>query len=189
VVGRSAALAAAVEVEDDLPDRVRLPADILRCVTACVEIAILIGIALVAKQTASGVEVDLVTASKKLATGLTTPLYFVASLALLILPIVLAGRMIYRRQFRRLAEAALIGAAAAAITLGLDALLHLGALQTLAKALARQNHEPGSPSTPISPGSSPTSPWSGCPGGPGGGRRSGSRSGSTAWPVWRRPTA
>jgi uncharacterized membrane protein YbhN (UPF0104 family) len=134
-----------VEVEDDLAERVRLPADILRCVTAGAEIAILVGLALVAKATASGVDLDLVTASKKLATGFTTPLYFLASIALLVLPIVLAGRMIYRRQFRRLAEAALIGLAAAGVTLALDALLQLGALDDLAKALARQNHEPGSP--------------------------------------------
>ena len=145
MVGRPATLAAAVEVEDDLAERVRLPADILRCVTACAEIAILVGLALVAKATASGVDLDLVTASKKLATGFTNPLYFLASVALLVLPIVLAGRMIYRRQFRRLAEAALIGLAAAGVTLALDALLQLGALDDLAKALARQNHEPGSP--------------------------------------------
>lgn len=145
MVGRPATLAAAVEVEDDLAERVRLPADILRCVTAGAEIAILVGLALVAKATASGVDLDLVTASKKLATGFTTPLYFLASIALLVLPIVLAGRMIYRRQFRRLAEAALIGLAAAGVTLALDALLQLGALDDLAKALARQNHEPGSP--------------------------------------------
>jgi uncharacterized membrane protein YbhN (UPF0104 family) len=145
VIGRSASLAAAVEVEDNLAERVRLPSDILRCVTACVEIAILVGLALVAKATASGVDLDLVTASKKLATGFTTPLYFLASVALLVLPIVLAGRMIYRRQFRRLAEAALIGLVAAGVTLALDGLLHLSALDDLAKALARQNHEPGSP--------------------------------------------
>jgi uncharacterized membrane protein YbhN (UPF0104 family) len=145
VVGRPATLAAAVEVEDDLAERVRLPADILRCVTAGAEIAILVGLALVAKATASGVDLDLVTASKKLATGFTTPLYFLASVALLVLPIVLAGRMIFRRQFRRLAEAALIGVAAAGVTLALDALLHLSALDDMAKALARQDHEPGSP--------------------------------------------
>jgi glycosyltransferase 2 family protein len=145
VAARPATLAAAVEVEDDLAERVRLPADILRCVTAGVEIAILVGLALVAKATASGVDVDLVTASKKLAPGFTNPLYFLASIALLVLPIVLAGRMIYRRQFRRLGEAALIGLAAAGVTLALDALLHLSALDNLAKALARQDHEPGSP--------------------------------------------
>ena len=77
LIGRSASLAAAVEVEDDLAERVRLPADILRCVTAGVEIAILVGLALVAKATASGVDVDLVTASKKLAPGLHALAVFV----------------------------------------------------------------------------------------------------------------
>lgn len=138
-------LAAAVQVEDNLAERVRLPADILRCVTACVEIAILVALALLAKATASGVEFDVVYASRKLATGLTTPLYFLASIALLVLPIVFAGRLIYRRQFRRLSEAALIGLAAAGITLALDALLRLSALANLAHALAKPAQDVGAP--------------------------------------------
>jgi len=145
VIGRPAGLAAAVQVEDDLAERVRLPADILRCVTACVEIALLVGLALVAKATASGVEKDLGEASRKLATGLTTPLHFLASVALLVLPVVLAGRLIYRGQFRRLAESVLIGLAAAGVTLGLNALLRLPGLATLAHALAREGTGVGSP--------------------------------------------
>jgi hypothetical protein len=103
-IGRPAGLAAAVQVEDHLEPRVRLPADILRCVTACVEIALLVGLALLATATASGVEKDLGEVSKKLATGLTTPLislYFLASVILLVLPIMLAGRLIYRGQLPR----------------------------------------------------------------------------------------
>jgi glycosyltransferase 2 family protein len=138
-------LAAAVQVEDNLADRVRLPADSLRCVTASIEIAILVGLALVAKATASGVDVDLVHAGRKLATGLTTPLYFLASIALLVLPIVFAGRMIYHKQFRRLTEAGLIGLAAAGLTLGLDGLLHLAAFADLAHALAKPSQNVGSP--------------------------------------------
>jgi uncharacterized membrane protein YbhN (UPF0104 family)/tRNA A-37 threonylcarbamoyl transferase component Bud32 len=146
VIGRPAALAAAVEVEDDLAERVRLPADILRCVTACVEIGLLVALALVAKQTANGVEFDLVYASKKVATGLTTPLYFLASVALLVLPVVLAIRQVFRHQVRRLIEAALIGLAAAGVTLAFDALLQLPALHSLAHALIRQGgHGVGSP--------------------------------------------
>jgi glycosyltransferase 2 family protein len=135
VFGRPAALAAAVEVEDDLAERVRLPADIIRCVTACVEIAFLVALALLAKQTASGAEIDLVNASRKVATGLTTPLYFLASVALLVLPVVLAVRQVVRGQVRRLVEAALIGLAAAGVTLALDALLQLDVLDKLLRAL------------------------------------------------------
>ena len=114
--------------------------------TACIEIVLLVALARLAKQTASGVETDLVYASKKLATTLTAPLYFLGSLALLVLPVILAIRQIVRGQLRRLAEAALIGAAAAGVTLGLDALLHLDALKSLADALAREGgHGVGSP--------------------------------------------
>jgi|HubBroStandDraft_5_1064220.scaffolds.fasta_scaffold16872_2 uncharacterized membrane protein YbhN (UPF0104 family) len=148
-IGRPAGLAAAVQVEDHLEPRVRLPADILRCVTACVEIALLVGLALLATATASGVEKDLGEVSKKLATGLTTPLislYFLASVILLVLPIMLAGRLIYRGQLRRLIEAAAIGLAAAGVTLACDALLGLHVLAHLSNALARDGgHGAGSP--------------------------------------------
>jgi uncharacterized membrane protein YbhN (UPF0104 family)/tRNA A-37 threonylcarbamoyl transferase component Bud32 len=136
-VGRPATLSAAIRVEDRLEPRVRLPSDILRCTTACIEIALLVGLALLAKATATGVEVDLVYASRKLATGLTTPLFFLASLALFVLPLLLAIRLIYRGQLRRLAEAALIGLAAAGVTLACDALLHLSALASLLHGLAK----------------------------------------------------
>jgi glycosyltransferase 2 family protein len=136
--GHSAGLAAAVVVEDRLEPRVRLPADIIRCVTACIEIGLLVGLALLAKATASGVEFDLVHASRKLATGITTPLFFLASVALLVLPLVLAVRLIIRGQLRRLAEAAVIGLIAAGIALGCDWLLHLSAMAGLSHALATQ---------------------------------------------------
>jgi uncharacterized membrane protein YbhN (UPF0104 family)/tRNA A-37 threonylcarbamoyl transferase component Bud32 len=144
--GRPAALSAAIQVEDVLEPRVRLPADILRCVTACLEIALLLGLALLAKATASGVEVDLVYASKKLATGLTTPLLYLATVALLVLPIALAIRQIYRGQLRRLGEAIMVELIAAGLTLGCDALLRLSALAALAHALARPGETgPGTP--------------------------------------------
>jgi glycosyltransferase 2 family protein len=138
-VGRPAVLAAAVRVEDKLEPRVRLPSDILRCVTACIEIGLLIGLALIAKATASGVEVDVVYASRKLATGLTTPLFFLASLALLVLPLLMGIVLIFRGQLQRLVEAASIGLLAAGVTLACDALLHLGALSSLSHALAKQS--------------------------------------------------
>jgi len=125
---------------------VRLPADILRCVTAIIEIGLLVGLALLARATATGVEVDVVYASKKLATGVTTPLYFLASLALLILPVVLAVRQVYRGQLERLIEAAVIGLAAAGVALGCDTLLRLHALAELSSGLAKHGgHGLGSP--------------------------------------------
>ena len=144
--GRPAAVSSAVRVEDKLEPRVRLPSDIIRCVTALIEIGLLVGLALLAKATATGVEVDIVYASRKLATGLTTPLFYLASLALLVLPLVLAIRLLYRDQLRRLGEAAVIGLVAAGITLACDALLHLSGLADLAHALAKHDgHGVGSP--------------------------------------------
>jgi glycosyltransferase 2 family protein len=146
MTGRPASLAEAVQVEDHLEPRVRLPADMLRCVTACVEIALLVGLALVATATASGVEKDLGEVSRKLATGLAGVLYFVAFIALLVLPIALAAWLIVRGQLRRLIEAAAIGLAGAGVALAFDALLGLHALGRLSDALAREGgHGAGSP--------------------------------------------
>jgi uncharacterized membrane protein YbhN (UPF0104 family)/tRNA A-37 threonylcarbamoyl transferase component Bud32 len=136
--GRPAGLAAAVRVEDHLEPRVRLPSDILRCITACIEIALVVGLALLAKATASGVEVDLVYASRKLATGITTPLFYLGSVALLVLPLVMAGRLIFRGQLRRLIEATLTGLTTAGVTLACNALLGLPALADLLHALGRK---------------------------------------------------
>jgi glycosyltransferase 2 family protein len=135
-----------VKVEDHLAPRVRVPADVLRCVTAVIEIGLLVGLALLARATATGVEVDVVYASQKLATGVTTPLYFLASLALLVLPVVLAVRQVFRGQLERLIEAVVIALMAAGITLGCDALLRLHALADLSTGLARHGgHGIGSP--------------------------------------------
>src|SRR5579863_2326444 len=99
-----------VIVEDDLAPRVRLPADAVRCVVECAEIALLVGLGLLARATVSGVETNVVGASqladKKLLTGVLGLLGDAAHLALLILPLALAARLLIRRQPRRLAEAA-----------------------------------------------------------------------------------
>ena len=57
-------LAAALVVEDQLEPRIRMPTDLLRCLTAWLEIGILIGLGLLAKATASGVQVDVVGATQ-----------------------------------------------------------------------------------------------------------------------------
>src|SRR5258707_475854 len=45
-----------VVVDDHLEPRVRIPADLLRCVIAAVEIAVLVGLALLANATGTGLE-------------------------------------------------------------------------------------------------------------------------------------
>jgi len=50
----SAADQAPVLIEDNLEPRVRLPADALRCLVQCAEIAVLVGLGLLAHATVTG---------------------------------------------------------------------------------------------------------------------------------------
>jgi uncharacterized membrane protein YbhN (UPF0104 family) len=113
----------AVHVEDHLESRVRIPADILRCIIAIIEIAILAGLGLLANATANGAETDLVHASKRLPTALLSFLGYGAHAALLMLPAALAIRLLIRRQPRRLAEGLGAGAVTVGVVLLANALL------------------------------------------------------------------
>jgi uncharacterized protein (TIRG00374 family) len=128
-----------VIVEDDLAPRVRLPADALRCAVECVEIALLVGLGLLAHATVSGVETNVVGASqladKKLLTGVLGLLGDLAHIALLILPLALAVWLLIHRLPRRLAEAVGAGAVAAAVVMIINALLRLPATAHLYDAL------------------------------------------------------
>ncbi len=132
----SAELAASLVVEDEPESRIRLPTDLLRCVTAGVEIAVLVGIALLGKDTAIAVENDIVAASNHLGRALITSLHSLAFAALLVLPVALAVRLVINRQLRRLAEAVVIGLVAAGVTAACNAILALAALADLYHALA-----------------------------------------------------
>src|SRR5580658_9415854 len=83
----------AVLVEDHLEPRVRVPADLLRCVIATVEIALLAGLALLTGATATGVEVDFVGASHRLPYAVLHLIGIAGNLALPVLPVVLAIRL------------------------------------------------------------------------------------------------
>src|SRR5215472_14909212 len=98
-----------VLVEDHLEPRVRIPADLLRCVIATVEIALLAGIGVLASATAGGVEVDVVGASHRLPPAVLHLIGIAGNLALPVLPVALAIRLGLLRQFRRLAEAVAAG--------------------------------------------------------------------------------
>ena len=132
----TATLAAELVVEDQLEPRIRIPSDLLRCVTNGIEIALLTVLGLLAKQTASGVDVDVIGASKHLAKGLIGPLHSVAFIALLVLPVALAVRLIMIGQLRRLAEATVIGLVAGGITVGGNVVLGIASLADLYHALA-----------------------------------------------------
>jgi uncharacterized membrane protein YbhN (UPF0104 family) len=113
----------AIHVEDHLEPRVRIPADILRCVIALIEIALLAALGELARQTANGAEFDLVQASHKLPKVLLSTVGFVAHLSLLVLPIALAVRLLVRRQPRRLAEGAGAGVVTVGVVLAANVLL------------------------------------------------------------------
>ena len=131
-----AQLAASLVVEDAVEARIRLPADLLRCVTAGVEIAVLVAIALIGKATAIAVEDDIVTFSNHLAKGLIRPLHSLALVALIVLPLALAIRLLATRQFLRLGEALVTGFIAVGVTVACNTILSLAGLASLYHALA-----------------------------------------------------
>jgi uncharacterized membrane protein YbhN (UPF0104 family) len=96
-------------VEDHRARRIRRPVDLLRCASAGVGIALLTGVGLLARATATGVETDVVGASRRLPGAALSTLGVAATLALVLLPIALAVRQLLRRQPRRLGEALLTG--------------------------------------------------------------------------------
>jgi hypothetical protein len=102
---------AGVVVEDHLARRIRRPGDLLRCVASCLGIAVLVAAGLLAKATTSGVETDVVGASRRLPTEVLSTLRVLAILVLVLLPVALAIRQLVRRQARRLAEAVATGVA------------------------------------------------------------------------------
>src|SRR5215475_15101478 len=63
-LARPAVPTAALVVEDDPEARIRLPTDLLRFMTSCLEIALLVGVGLLGKATAAGLEVDVVGVTK-----------------------------------------------------------------------------------------------------------------------------
>ena len=134
---------ARIHVEDHLESRVRIPTDLLRCVIALIEIALLAALALLGRATADGAETDIVLASRYLKVLLPI-LGFVAHVALLLLPVALAIRVLVRRQPRRLAEAVGAGGITVGLVLGANQLLRLHAAAGLYDVLTPV-HPPGSP--------------------------------------------
>ena len=130
---------APVVIEDNLPPRVRLPANALRCVVQCAEIALLVGLGLLAQATVKGIEQNVVGASqlaeRKLLSGLLGLIGDVAHIALLLLPLALAVLLLVHRQPRRLAEAVGTGGIAVAVVTLFNWLLRQQAASQLYGAL------------------------------------------------------
>jgi uncharacterized membrane protein YbhN (UPF0104 family) len=102
-------------VEDQRARRIRRPIDLLRCLVAVLGIVVVAGIGLLARATATGVEIDAVGASSRLPHPVLALLGVAADFALLLWPVALAIRQVSRGQSRRLGEAVLTGAAAIAL--------------------------------------------------------------------------
>ncbi len=137
--GAAPGLTAAVTIDDHLAPRVRLPADALRCALVCIEIVLVLALALAAQATLKGLETNVVGASLLAERGLLYSLdrviRYLAEIALLILPLALAGRMLVRRQARPLAEAIGAGIVAAVLVSVCNALLRQAFARRLYDAL------------------------------------------------------
>jgi glycosyltransferase 2 family protein len=142
--GKAAKQTAALVVEDELEPRIRIPTDLLRCLTALIEIAVLLALGLVAKATTSGVQVDVIGVSEHLARPLIAPLHSLAFIAVIGLPVALAIRLIVIGQLRRLAEAVGIGVIAGGVTVASNALLQLSSLDQVYDVIARTGSPSGS---------------------------------------------
>jgi uncharacterized protein (TIRG00374 family) len=99
----------AIRVNDQLERRIRKPVDALRCVVSCLWIAVILIAAVAASAITSGVETDIVGASRRLPHPLLVVAPTIALFALLILPVGLAAAQLIRRQVRRLVEAVATG--------------------------------------------------------------------------------
>ena len=129
-------------MEDDPEARIRLPTDLLRFLTSCVEIALLVGVGLLGRATAAGLEVDVVGVTH-VARGLVAPLHTIAFAALVALPAALAVRQIVIGQLRRLVEAVVIGLLAGGVATVCSAILNLHSLDALYGALVRSGSPAG----------------------------------------------
>jgi glycosyltransferase 2 family protein len=114
-----------IEVDDHFEPRVHIPADLVRSVVAAIGVASLVVLAVLASAAAQGVATDVVGASrfasKQFPGGLVGLLSFGVRIGFGILPIMLAVRLCFVRQFRRLAEAIVAGG----VTVGIVALANL----------------------------------------------------------------
>lgn len=101
------------EVSDQPERRVRRPIDALRCVMSCLWIVILAVAGVAASATTTGVETDIVGASRRLPHALLVVAPSLALFALLIFPVALAISQLASRQGRRLLDAVATGLLAA----------------------------------------------------------------------------
>jgi uncharacterized membrane protein YbhN (UPF0104 family) len=125
----------AIEVTDQLERRIRKPVDLLRCTLSCIEIVALALAGIAASATTTGVETDIVGASRRLPHALLDVAPKVALIGLFIVPVALGLQLLLRRQLRRVAEAVATGVLAAAVASVADDLLRNDAASRLYDAI------------------------------------------------------
>jgi len=124
-----------IEVTDQLERRIRKPVDLLRCTLSCIEIVALVLAGIAASATTTGVETDIVGASRRLPHALLDVAPKVALIGLFIVPVALGLQLLFRRQLRRVGEAVVTGALAAAAASVADDLLRNPAAARLYDAI------------------------------------------------------
>jgi uncharacterized membrane protein YbhN (UPF0104 family) len=125
----------AIVVHDHPARRVRRPVDLLRFIADIIQIVLVAALGLAARAAANGAEYDILRASQHLPKPLLDILHTVAPLALLVLPVALAIRQIFRRQPRQLAEAVATGVLAIVVVAGVNFLLRTSSAQVLYDAI------------------------------------------------------
>src|SRR5580704_17613247 len=126
--------AGAIQVTDRLDRRIRKPVDLLRCITSGIEIIVLAIAGVAASATTTGVETDIVGASGRLHTLLVVARPLVL-FGILIIPVALAVRQLFRRQVQRLAEAVITGVLAAVVAAVVNAALRRAFAERLYDAI------------------------------------------------------
>ncbi len=126
--------------EDHVERRVRKPADLLRLVLNGVGLALLAAAGLAAQATATGVDEDIASASRRLPSGLLSLAGVAAGLALLVLPVALAVAQLAHRQPRRLVQAIVTGVVTAGLVVAASAILRLPAAAHMHAALTVPRH-------------------------------------------------
>jgi len=124
-----------IEVTDQLERRIRKPVDLLRCTLSCIEIVALALAAIAANATTTGVETDIVGASRRLPHALLDVAPKVALIGLFLVPVALGLQLLLRRQLRRVGEAVATGVLAAAVASVVDNLLRNAAASRLYDAI------------------------------------------------------
>jgi uncharacterized protein (TIRG00374 family) len=124
-----------VLVTDRLEQRIRKPADLLRCIAGTIVIVVLAALGIVASATTRGVEINIVQVSRSVPHVLLATARPLALFALLILPVALAIRQFVRHQPRGLAEAAVTGILTGAAVTAADYLLRREAAAPLYDAI------------------------------------------------------